>query len=393
MRHLLIFLLIFSLLAVSWPIWAQDTKQDDASIYTVTDVASDVSADSAAHARDQAISQAQRTAFNQLLDRLGAPAMVAKKLSDDDIATLVKNFEVQNERTSAVRYIGTFTVQFKSGAVRNYLGNHNATFSEAKSNPVVVLPVLVTGSQNILWEDKTKWRTAWENSASASGLVPVTIPAGGLDDIALLSTAEAIQGKSPAIRAIIDKYQAHGAVVAILTADLDKPGAPFKVDVAHYNTDGDASETTQVTLPSATTKAGINDALTQAVQQVRRQLEKDWKKEAQEAPAEAIEDGVSVSSSLSRAISAPQEPTSHLPMVVMINSLPDWTQIERKLESIQQIVRVDVIMLQRGSTNIEVEFRGSIDGLQFALNQQGLFLKQDNINKTWLLRPMQIGGN
>ena len=106
----------------------------DESVYSVTDVAVDVTADSAAHARDQAITQAQRLAFGQLLERIGVDAAVGAKLSDDDIATLVQNFEVQNERTSSVRYLGIFTVQFKPNAVRTYLSGRGTNFTEERSN-------------------------------------------------------------------------------------------------------------------------------------------------------------------------------------------------------------------------------------------------------------------
>lgn len=394
MRHLFFLATIFLLLTGSMAVLAQDTKpQADPSLYTVTDVAADVTADNAAHARDQAVAKAQRTAFEQLVDRLGAPADVSKKLSDDDISTLVKSFEVQDEHRSAVRYIGTFTVEFKPNAVKTYFGNHNAQYSEDKSDPVLVLPVVVNGTQTVLWEDKTKWRTAWENSAAKGGLVPVVVPVGGLDDIAIISTAEAVKAKTPSIKAIINKYQTHGAVVAILSGDLDKPAGVLKIDITHYDADGDTRGTAQFTVTATT---GFDAALTQAVQQVRRQMEKDWKQEARDphpAKEESEDSPVSVASELPAAkASIPKEPIQHLPVTVAISSLAEWAQIERKLQSIPAIVRVDVIMLQRGSTSIEIDFHGSVDALLLGLNQQGLILHRDPMNNGWILAPTQIGG-
>ncbi len=391
MRHLLIFLLFVSFFA--FPA-GQTRAQDDAALYSITDVPADVTADSAAHARDQAIAQAQRLAFNQLLDRLGASVTVAKKLSDDDIAALVKSFEVQNERTSAVRYIGSFTVQFRPGAVRTYLANHNATYSEAKSSkPMLVLPVLNSGGKTILWEDKTKWHTVWENNAAVSGLVPIIVPTGSLEDIAIISTVEATEGKNSAIKAIIDKYQALGAVVTIMTADLDKPGSGFKIDIASYDADGNATDASAITLPAATTKSGIDDALAQAVQQVRRKMEKEWQKESQ-APSsvQVMDDAVPGAPTSKPDPALSKEPATYLPVTVAINSLPEWAQIRRKLDSIPLVAHIEVISLQRGTANIEIQFHGSLDALQFALNQQNLFLKQDALNQVWTIRPMQING-
>jgi len=90
--------------------------------YTVTDVTADVTADTSSHARDQALMQAERSAFGQLCGRLGIPDTVAAKLNDDAVAALVQSFEVQSERLSAVRYIGVFTIRFKPSAVQKKLG-------------------------------------------------------------------------------------------------------------------------------------------------------------------------------------------------------------------------------------------------------------------------------
>ncbi|MFA4994100.1 MAG: hypothetical protein WC521_02215 [Bdellovibrionales bacterium] len=88
-----------------------------ANPYTITDVKVDVTADTAAHARDQALMQAERKAFVQLCARLETDTD-ANKFSDDDIAALVQSFEVQNERLSAVRYIGIYTIHFSPSAVQ-----------------------------------------------------------------------------------------------------------------------------------------------------------------------------------------------------------------------------------------------------------------------------------
>ena len=39
---------------------------------------------------------------------------------------MVQSFEVQDEHSSSVRYIGTFTVQFRPNAVRDWLGKNGA---------------------------------------------------------------------------------------------------------------------------------------------------------------------------------------------------------------------------------------------------------------------------
>jgi hypothetical protein len=395
MRHLLKFLkaspfpkaiaaAVFCLAFCFWgaPVLAQ---QDDISIFQVNDVVTDVTSDSAAHAREKAVADAQRTAFGQLIDRLGAPASVGTKLSDDDIAALVKSFEVKDEHVSTVRYIGTFAVQFKPNAIRKLLDNRGSNYTETRSPPVVVLPILNTNGHPVLWEDKTKWRMAWESAPHNDGLVPVIIPAGELDDVSLISTAEAMKGKTEAIKALIDKYQSEGVMVATLNADLDKPAGDFKVDLMHYDADGDAMPAAHFTLPAPADKAALDVTLAQAVARVRHQLEKDWRNTEEETTS-APAAGAVIALDAPQAVS--HDPVTHLSVQVEIGTLAEWAEIRHKLDNVPSISHTDVITLQRGATSIELEFHGTIDALQEALMQHNLVLQQDATSDMWVLQPL-----
>lgn len=133
--------------------------------YTVTDVAADVTADSAAHARDQALIQAERAAFTQLCARLNAPESLAK-LNDDGVAALVQSFDVQSEKLSAVRYIGVFTIRFKASALAKKLGH-----AAAAPNPVTATTTPADNTMNAVPDAATL--------ASAGHLV-VAVPSPSL---------------------------------------------------------------------------------------------------------------------------------------------------------------------------------------------------------------------
>lgn len=109
--------------------------------YTIADVNVDVTADNAAHARDQALMQAEREAFTQLCARMGAPASTTK-IDDDSLAALVQSFEVQSEHLSAVRYIGVFTIRFKPLSTQKKIGAA-AAVPTATENSDTPPPVVV----------------------------------------------------------------------------------------------------------------------------------------------------------------------------------------------------------------------------------------------------------
>jgi hypothetical protein len=349
---------------------AQAQSADDTTLFEVTDVAVDITSDSAAKARNEAIAQAQRNALEQLLGRLGAEASLAAKADDNTVAALVQSFEVQNERTSPVRYIGTFTVRFRPVATRQWLNQNGASFTETRSKSILILPVYDANGHPVLWEDHTKWWAAWEGSHN-SGLVPIVVPSGSLDDIAVLSTEEAVQGDGDAIKNLIDKYQADGAVVAVLSGDLVNPGQPYNIQVTRYDADGTAAVPVSITLSAAGDKNAIDNALAQGVQQVRAMLEGTW-----------------------RQIVAKSEktPAARLPVVVPIDSIAEWNTIKHKLDKVPTIDRVDIITLARGTTSIEIEYHGDIEQLQDSLAQQNLALTQDEGTGSWVLQQVSAQG-
>ena len=359
--RLMRFLVIIISLLTALPSWAQE----DAAVYRVTDVVVDISAPSASQARDQAIAQAQTQAFTQLLARLGATESEARA-SADSIASMVKAFEVQKELALAGRYTGTFTVQFKPDAVRTFLGNKGVTYTEARSRPLVVLPVVKSKDRTVLWEDKTPWRAAWEDAARSAALVPMIVPTGDLDDIAKIGAAEALAGNTDNLQALMQKYEAGGVLVAILTADLDAPDGKTgaKIEAQRYDSSGSHGDPVRVKLaPFSATGKDISDVLLGGAKQVITQVERGWRS----------------------AGAAPSGPAVFLPIDIAIPTLAAWSQTRAKLNQVPIISKTHVVTMTRGLVHVELEFYGDIPALQTALAAQALTLEQ-GANGGWELR-------
>jgi hypothetical protein len=376
-RYLLLFLI---LVLLTIPALAEQASLPAASVYNIADVAVDVTADSAAKARDQAIAEAQRAAFTQLLERLGAAETLGDKLGNDDLATLVQNFEVRNERSSSVRYLGTFAVQFRPGAVRSFLNKHNASFSDAQGKPVIVLPVVKNGDSILLWEEQTRWQKLWSKAAHDGGRVPVIVPAGSAEDKTLLSAADAAAGKADPIKSLIDKYKAGGAVVAVLNGSADNPAPGFTVDLQHFANDiEDGSEVEHITLAGTADKNAVDALLTQGIKQIRAEIEKDSREEQKRPPAPAAAP-VSVSAMLD------EETIARLPVTVQFATLAEFADVQRRLLATPGVRRVDVLSVGRGATEIELGFTGTPQDIQAAAAQHNLRLNQDILSGQWMLK-------
>jgi len=111
-------------LVMGFALMAGGDRARAANPYEVTGVPVDVTAADAATARDQAIVQGQRKAFTMLMEQLvGADKAAAIPTpSDAALGTMVQDFEVESERLSSVRYIGTMTFRFDADSVNALIG-------------------------------------------------------------------------------------------------------------------------------------------------------------------------------------------------------------------------------------------------------------------------------
>jgi hypothetical protein len=116
--------------------------------YTVGGVDVDVTSASATAAKDQAITQGSRKAFQTLIERLVAPGDRAR-VPNVDGADYVSDYAIGQERASRVRYIAALTVHFNAGAVRKLLRANNIAIIERTVHPIVVLPVFRSGGKSV----------------------------------------------------------------------------------------------------------------------------------------------------------------------------------------------------------------------------------------------------
>ena len=143
-----------------------------ADLFEVRDVEVDVTADSAALARQQAIAEGERKALEILLDRLVAGEADVALPEGPQLQALIQDFSIVSEKASAVRYIATMVVRFDADAVRAWMVEQGVPFAARPSEPVVVVPVWEADNSLTLWDDPNPWREAWDESTASASLVP-----------------------------------------------------------------------------------------------------------------------------------------------------------------------------------------------------------------------------
>ena len=338
---------------------------DADALFTVAGVHVDETAANAVAARDAARRDGESRALRTLLERLTLDADHGRlpHPSDQHITDMVRDFEVANERSSAVRYIADETVRFQPDAIRNVLRQAAIPFSEEVSKSVVVLPVLRGGDQSVLWEDPNPWRDAWAAAAPPGGLVPLVVPLGDAEDIAAVDAGRALAGEPAALAAIAARYRAGDALVAVASAG---PGGEIDVAARRVSSSGAADLPPIIARPDPGESAGV--VMAKAVTATMQAVEEAWKRDTIVAPG--------------------QQGT--LTATVPLTNLTDWLAVRDRLRGVAVIQSSALVKLSRGAAEVELRYSGDPARLRLALAQRDLVLSGSD--GAWVLQRQRGDG-
>lgn len=328
------------------------------SAFTVKGVKVDVTADSAAAAREQAFAQAQQAAFRQLADRLLSDAEMAMlKIPDTNtITSLINDFEITDEQLSSVEYIATYTFRFKKDAVRNFLGGSGLSYTDVSSKPVLILPYYQWGSRTVLWGNDNPWLAAWTRAESQDGLVPVTVPIGDVQDVSDMGDDNALTFDAEALSRMTERYGAGEAIIMIAApvwgADQPETHAPAEINVMIYRTADGAPEMSQNLKVTASADESAAILFDRAAQEAQKTLQKDWKDKT--------------------LVSADDD--NNLQARVKFSSMPEWIETQKKLRRVQGVLDVRLMSIMPRQAHIELVFKGKEDRLRLALAQADMTL-------------------
>jgi len=343
-------LVVLALMAAAVPAGAQPASSP---AFTVRDVAVDRTAATAAAAREAALVEGQRIALRRVLERL-TPRTEYRRLptvSDARLADLIENLEVQEERTSSVRYIATLTFRFRAADIRTLLRNAGIPFAETAAKPALVLPVLRRDGLVLLWDEQNAWREAWNRVSLGDGLAPLVMPRADLADISDINAVQASRGDDRRIAAILGRYGVASAVVTEATLETNAAGRPvLQVSVSRYG----VASTEQTVLESYAAEANEDEAaLMQRVAAVTaRAIEERWKNE--------------------QLLQFGRE--GKMTVLVTYGDIRDWVAIQRRLGEVTQVRNSDIVSLTRSEAVVALSYIGDDNQLRLALAQRDLEL-------------------
>ncbi len=346
--------------------WATASSAED--VYEVRDVKVDITAATAAEARDQALAQAGSIAFTRLLERITLLQDRKKlpPLSPRQVTALIYDFEVAEEKSSSVRYLARLNFRFRADRVRSLLNNYKLSFAETISKPVLILPVFKGEGSATLWGDSNPWREVWLERPPGDGLVSVIVPIGDLSDITALSIDQAVQGDISHISALAQRYGAGSTFVPYLTLKMDPiHNTPLvEISTARYGAVRQRDVRARTFLPHKDEDAKA--LMSHAARVLTHELETEWK----------------------RNNLMPFGSGGVVEAAFPIQNLDSWLEVRRKLEAVGLIKRVEVLLMSRDRVYLKLHHMGNLDQVGLALEQADLFLLRKG--KSWILNAKGV---
>jgi hypothetical protein len=337
----------------------------DVEVYQVSGIQVDVTADTATTAREAALAEGHREAYRRLMARLVLEEDQAyvPNLGQRDVAQLVQDFSVVDEKTSAVRYLAELTFRFKPEAVRDLFRANRLRFTETRSKPLLVLPIYLSETGEVLlWEDTNLWAFAWAERDLTEELVPLMIPLGDLGDVAAIDVQRALAGDSAAMNDIALRYGAEGVLVAQAGLVGDPADGAARLDVVADRYDDSAWRIYADSIVQSE-PGGAEVLFNPAIVAVVASAQADWKAANH------------LSFDEQRMLSA----------IVPVSELGDWLEVKKRLGGIASIVRMDLVTMTRQYAQVDIGFIGDEERLSRALSQSDLALSRSAL-AGWELR-------
>ena len=333
-------------------------------LFEVTGLQVDARAADELQAKQEGISEAQQQALHEVFRRLVSADNVVRlpEVTSDMLATMVRDYDISDEKFGGGRYLATLSVRFDPEEVAAVLRSQRIPFAMTRSRPIVVLPVIDIGTARRLWDDPNPWREAWEGQLPHPGLFTLVVPIGDLSDVAAINVNYALAGDPVGLEEIASKYQAAGTVVAVASIGRGSSAGRLVNVTLTFSGGGYDGRTIERRYSGSGSLQGF---LNQVVGELLRDLESGWKDE--------------------NMLDFTQE--ERISVLVPIKGLGNWIEIRDRLSAMARIQSIAVARMTRAEAEVDIVYVGTTDQLRSALALQGLELVFSPENPLWVLRP------
>ena len=211
---------------------------ESASTFEVTGVEVDAVGKTPQEARMEGWKQAQSLGWKALWSSTNKrPQSEAPTLSDSVLNSLVSGIVIEQEQIGPQRYIARLGVLFDRSRSGSLLGVSGFV---SRSQPMLVIPVMLTGSSLTTFESRNEWQKAWARFRTVNSPIDYVRPTGSGIDPLLLNAAQTRRPGRGWWRMLIDSYGTSDVVVPQVHLKRSYPGGPaIGIFTARHGPDND----------------------------------------------------------------------------------------------------------------------------------------------------------
>ncbi len=209
---------------------------DSSTNFEIGGVQVDVRAANAEAARSEGWRRAQILGWRMLWARThNRPVEQAPDLPESTLSGIVSGIIIEQEQIGPTRYIARLGVMFDRARTGQLLG---VSGQIRRSAPMLLIPVMATGSSSYSFEFRNLWQRAWAEFRTAGSTIDYVRTAGRGIDPLLLNQAQTRRRGRGWWRMLLDQYGAADILIAEVELRRLYPGGPATgIFTARYGPD------------------------------------------------------------------------------------------------------------------------------------------------------------
>lgn len=340
-----------------------------ADAYTVENIEVDVTADNAVQAREKAFEEAQVKGYKMLAEKMLSPEAF-DALPEPDIntvANLVQDYEVTNEKLSAVRYKGVYKISYSQHAFNTPAAdNLDSQERRLPRGDILLLPFYEAGGQTFLWQGNPLKQALYRQAASSPKII---LPRGDRDDLSQIQNHQALNYDPSRLNAMRLRYQAKEAVIAIASEEPQSQGAKI-IRVSLYNTKPYGPDLLQ----QFPVQSFPGELKQQHYNRVAAEISKRLSAMVPDAPSTLTTQNPTSQSPTTQNQAPLNGPTEKITVQLSFASIREWVETKKTLDLAQGIQSINVQSLSPRNVTMVIEFKGGVDRLRNTLRQSGMGL-------------------
>ncbi len=329
-------------------------------LFTIDGIKTSSNGATANQAKDKAVLTGEREAFAKLLERIASENVNSNILAinDEKLAELVQGIEVNDEKVTASYYSAILNISFNKALVENLLKDNSINFTNKKSAPIVLVPLLITNGQNMLFEEENPLRKAFAEVTGTNHVLTIIVPVNlrGVDKNKLSQNIEEFdQDTKNALLKIGQNYKAEKIIMIAAAAN---PTDASILNIRLQDIKEPASPIKEITLKAKDTNPD-ESIFTYAARSITAMLESQWIKNK-------TADNISL---------------TKITFTIPLSNIEDFLFIRKRLENLGFLKEITVKLITTKYALVEVSFKEAFEDIRIKMEENGLRVENtgDNI--------------